>query len=370
MYKTTINSTDLKAITGKLGKIIQKNSITSIMESCLMNIDNGRARFIGLDMGYAIESTVPAIHGDAFAVAIHFAELDDAAGSVPPDVPMEFSIEGKGKEDATVTIKCGRDEFIIPGTQSHLFPKLPQADDAIKYVMDANFVADFTTARKFQSGPADLPSFHGSLVQFKDQKARMYATDRSTMFRSDTYDADGVPDSQVMMPPKTADMLGILKGDGAIALEFGEGSWGTLSTETTRIYCRLIEDNAPPYDLVLGKDVPGGFTFDVNAMMRSIRAACVGVNGCKDRTLLFTVSGDSLQIESASNEKSKKATTQLEIQSEGSPSFTIKFSPEALNTCIGNLSGTGTARHGNNNERHFLFSDESGDAVYLAMPLK
>lgn len=255
-------------------------------------------------------------------------------GDIVRKIPFgEITVEtDPGNNTATVTWE--RSRFVIHGFAAEDFPPLPEPVEASGYALSKAELRRMVKRTGFAVSHDDSrPVFTGILLNVEDAKIRFVATDgfRLAVAQGVLSGGQGEGKGEAIVPGRAlsevARVLGE-EGDGKVRVSLGENrAFFETDDGATRVVCRLIEGQFPPYKQV----IPKQFVTRVTCATQGL------LDACERASLIARDVGQAIKVEigsammviSASTPDVGIAREEIPIETQGD-ALEIAFNPRYL----------------------------------------
>lgn len=346
----------LKAVTGK--------TTMPILESILIEVENGIIKMTGNDMEMGIETILKGEIVREGSVLVDAKMFSEFVRKMPSD---EIIIE---TSDNSVVITSGKSEIKLAIKDKDEFPALPYIDKDKKVT-----VSQFTLREMIRQTIHSISTnessklMTGELFEIKDNEFKITSLDGyrisiRKVFLKESYDT-----IKVVIPGKTLnEITKIINGgiEEEINIYFTDRHV-LFEFDDTIVLSRLIEGEYYRIDQMLSGDYETKVSVNKSAIFGCIDRASLLIRESEKKPIVLNVTENNLRIEVNSSKGS--LDEHIDISKEG-PDIMIAFNPKFMIDALKVIDDEEITIYFINSKAPFFIKNDDGSYIYLIVPVK
>lgn len=342
---------NLKQALIQVGRTVPGRATLPILSHVLLRTDGGRLALTTADLEVATTQHIGARVDQDGAIALPAKMLRELVAAMPQE-RIDLIVE---KMEASLT--CGSRTLKLKGQDATEFPPVPTVEGPAVTVDVARAVCDVVHC--VASAP-DRPVLTGILLELRDGKLTLTGADGFRLGVA-AVPCDGeMPDT--IIPVRA--FLEAARLDGPIEIRCSEKAT-TFSTQDVTITAQNIIGTFPDYRQLIPKDSTTTATFQVDGMLREVKAASLIVKD-NSRIVRLVVGGDSIQVIARAEEIGEHSST-VEAQVRGEAAK-IAFNGVYLSDMLSHLKTGLVSMDVTSPSSPGLFRVDGRDTLYVVMP--
>ena len=281
------------------------------------------------DQEIGIRVKLPATVSEEGAMVMP-ARLGDIVRKIPFG---EITVETDATNN-TATVTWERSRFVIHGFSADEFPPLPELGETLGYTLSKAELRRMVRRTGFAVSHDDSrPVFTGVLLTMEEGTVRFVATDgfRLAVAEGPIAREQGQTEDEAIVPGRAlAEVARVLgeEGDGKVKVSLSDNRvFFESEGEGTRVVCRLIEGQFPPYKQVIPKQFVTRITCATQGLLDACERASLIARDL-GQAIKVEISGSTMVI-SASTPEVGNAREEVPIETQGD-ALEIAFNPRYL----------------------------------------
>jgi DNA polymerase III subunit beta len=361
--KLSCTRDDLVAKLGVVARAVSTRSAVQILSGVLLRAEEGELHLAATDMELSLRTSLDAQVEDEGSVVVPGRLLVDLARLLPAD---EVQIAHR-PEEGLVHIVCGNASYRLHTYASEDFPRLPAADAAATFAVDAGVLLE-TVAQVSRAASRDesRPVLTGVLARFEPGKLVMAATDSYRLSVKETPLEGSSSELEAIIPARAlAELARVATGMDELDLGVHENQVVFRAGDVT-LTTRRIDGQFPNYKQLLPETFEHIVTLPRTELLEIVRR--VSVMAQRNSPLRLRFAEGELRV-SAQTQDIGEATETLPVAWEGEP-MEIGFNPEFLREGIESVTTDDVQLKLISPLRPGLIEGEGDNFSYLIMPIR
>lgn len=307
---------------GTVSKAVSLKTTMPILECILMEASENQLTLIGNDMDMGIQTTMDAVIREEGTIAVNSKIFSEIIRKLPDD---DVYIETD--ETGTITIRCAKSKFSIPGQNGAEFPALPKVESENQFVISQGTFKDMIRQTIFSIAAEDSgrPILTGELIDVRDGYLHLVAVDgfRISMRRTPI---NSPIDFKVTVPGKALNEIHkILESEEEALMTVSfTGKYILFNMNDTLVVTRLLEGDFLQYQRNLNMEYTSKIRINKKDLQDSIDRAALISKESKNSPVRLEITSQNMVITSNTEKGSAYEEVALTIQGEG---LTIAFNP-------------------------------------------
>ncbi len=325
--KFVVSSAQLLKQLNALVGIIPSNPVLPILENFLLELENGELKVTANDLYVSMVMVVPVESSDFGAVAVPAKMFVDTLKNLP-EQPITVSVD---TENYTLSIQSEYGRYKITCENPDDYPQvqaLTDPDSSFQVSSDQLISAAAHTIFAVSSDEMK-PAMQGVYVHFSSNQMIFASTDSHRLVRyRQSYTGSEVK-STLLIPEKAFKQLqkALPSDNTPVSVNF-TGRHASFGFGKYVLYCRLIDEKFPDYEVVIPKNNDKKMVVDKAALVSSLRRLSIYANKNTNQIRL-TCSPNTLKIKAEDMDFSNEAHEALASEFEGED-FEIGFNAKLL----------------------------------------
>jgi DNA polymerase-3 subunit beta len=361
--KTTCARDDLVAKLGVVARAVSTRSAVQILAGVLLRAEAGELHLAATDMELSLRTSLEAQVEDEGSVVVPGRLLVDLARLLPAD---EVQITHR-PEEGLVHVVCGNASYRLHTYASEDFPRLPAAEAAPTFAVDAGVFLD-TVAQVSRAASRDesRPVLTGVLARFEPGKLVMAATDSYRLSVKETPLEGSTTELEAIVPARALTEL------SRVAAGMDEVDLGVLENQVVfragdvTLTTRRIDGQFPNYKQLLPETFEHVVTLPRTELLEIVRR--VSVMAQRNSPLRLRFAEGELRV-SAQTQDVGEATETLPASWDGE-AMEIGFNAEFLREGIESVTTDDVQLKLISPLRPGLIQGEGDEFSYLIMPIR
>jgi len=319
--KATISQELLSAGLRRVLNIVSTRTTLPALNNVLMECEDGKLVLTTTDLEVCIRTALEADVTEAGATTLPAKKFAQIIGSLPAG---DVSLSTDDKE--LTSISCLKSFFRIVGLADKEFPRDTEFSEEWGFTIPSDELKKSLAKVSYASSTDETRHvLNGILLSLRSGVLTIAATDgRRLALVERTLEGDGLPDGDVILPPKVVTELErTMPAGGDVTVRLSE-SRAAFSFGTTFVTSKLVEGTYPNYRQV----IPAEFTQSIGIPRETFAAVLNRVS------MVVTDSSSSARLRledgvmaiSATSNEFGEAKEPLDVSYEGTP-FEIAFNP-------------------------------------------
>lgn len=362
--KIICNKSDIVKSTNIVMKAVSNKTTMPILESILIEAENGTIKMTGNDMEMGIETIVKGDierYGKVLVEAKMFFEF---IRKMPSD---EIVIE---KRDNIAIITSGKSEIKLSIKDADEFPALPVIDKK-----DCISVSQFTLREMIRQTINSISTnessklMTGELFEIKDNVFKITSLDGYRISIRKVYLKDSYDDVKVVIPGKTLnEITKIISGgiEEEVNMYFTD-KHVLFEFDDTIVLSRLIEGEYYRIDQMLSGDYETKIIINKSTLSGCLDRASLLITDSDKKPIVINIKDNNLNIEVNSTYGSLDEN--IDIEKEG-PDIMIAFNPKFMLDALKVIDDEEISIYFINSKAPFFIRDDEGSYIYLIVPVK
>ena len=362
--KIVCTKSELVKRTGIVMKAVSSKTTMPILESILIEAQDGYIKFTGNDMEMAIETLVTGIIDEEGAVLVEARMFSEFVRKMPSD---EIVIES---DNNTVYVRSGKSEIKLAVKNKDEFPAINKVNKNNKIT-----VSQFTLREMIRQTIISISSnesnrlMTGELFEIKGNEFKVTSLDGFRISIRKVYLNESYNNVKVVIPGKTLneitkiisggieDMVNIYFDDKHVLFEFDD----------TIVLSRLIEGEYYRIDQMLSGDYETKISINKSQLYGSIDRASLLIREVEKKPIIINITDNNLKIEV--NTSLGSMDEDLDIEKNGTD-IMIAFNPKFMMDALKVIDDETIDIYFINSKAPFFIKDEEGNYIYLIVPVK
>ncbi|MFH0896075.1 MAG: DNA polymerase III subunit beta [Bacteroidota bacterium] len=313
-----------------LSGVINTNHTLPILSNFLFEVNKNELVITATDLDTTMSALIAVTSKEKGSVAIPSKILLDTLKTLPPDIPLAFTIDASFGID----ISAGEGKYRVAGQNANEFPKRPVVEGGSSLEMKSDILESAISKTLFATGNDELrPVMSGVFCQLSPESIMFVATDAHKLVRYTRTDVKSGAAKSFIIPKKPLIQLRNVLGtiDTVVKIEYNE-SMAFFSFENIELVCRLIEGKYPNYEAVIPKENPNKLLIDRTIFMNSLKRVSIFSNQSTHQVRL-KIAGNELTLSAEDIDYANSANERLTCQYDGNYmeiGFNSKFLYEML----------------------------------------
>ena len=361
--RITCSRDELTAKLAVVARAVSTRTAVQILGGVLLSADDGSVSLAATDMELSLRASLEAQVEGSGAVVVPGRLLVDLARLLPAS---EVTIEQRAKE-GVVHLSSGSYESRLNTYTAEDFPRLLDVESVERHEIDRGALLE-TIARVGRSASRDesRPVLTGVLVRFEPGELVMAATDSYRLSVKETPLSGSLPALEAIVPARALSELSRI-AQGAERVELGvHENQVVFGIDGTWLTTRRIDGQFPnPHQLV-----PESFEHEVGLPREELLEVVrrIAVMAQRNSPLRLAFREGELSVAARTQDVGEAKET-LPAPFAGEP-FEIGFNAEFLREGIESVTGDSVRMKLISPLRPCVLQGESGDFVYLIMPIR
>lgn len=292
--------------------VADKKATLPILGSALLRADRKTGLTVGAtDLTVSAVATLAAQVEKDGAIAIGARQIFDVVRELPGE-EVQMSVDTATRR---TTLRAGRAEFTLPGTDAKDYPKLPDPAEPGSKV-DATVLREMLQRTLFSAALDDTrPLFAAVLFESQGGKAICVSTDGHRLSKVGR-DLAGAPDCRGVLVPRKAvrEILGVLDGREAPVGLSVSGDRLAVRVDDVGLWVKLTEGSFVPYEQIIPTDFQIVAVVSRTDLMEAIRRATIMSDSKNSITL--TVADGLVRVE-VENPEAGNAKDEITARTKG-----------------------------------------------------
>jgi DNA polymerase-3 subunit beta len=328
----TVESSTLLHGLQKVSRVAPTRSTMPILNHILFSLDGNTLslRSTDIEITYTLNLDV---RGDMDgAVALPVRLLQEITTELP-EAELTFELG----DDHRVTLSTSAGTYQIVGRPPTDFPEAPELGPANTLVIKTDVLRRTVDKTAFAVSKDELkPALMGVLFELKNNELLAVATDGHRLVKYINTDFES-PDfeTRLIIPPKFLSLVQSFLDDGeTIDLSVGENHV-SVSTESARIYSRLINEQYPDYESVIPSGNDKIATMSSHELVNTVRRVSIFSNRTTHQ-VAYRLKPGLLQVYTEDPESSTSAKEEVLVDYDGEE-MTIGYNSIYLKDMLKNV---------------------------------
>ena len=335
--KLSIEKSELQRGLTRIQSIVEKRNTMPILANALL-VSSGKGKkgaleIAATDLEVGIRGVHPADVKKAGSVTASAKKLYEIVRELPDElVHIEVA------ENAYLTIRCARAEFVLAGSSAEEYPDLPSISPE-KMVNVQAIVLGQMIERTMYAASTDETRYNlnGVLLEIRKDsgKLRMVATDGHRLAYVDRdfgEEISGLSNGVIIPRKGLAELRRLVDEEDADEVEIGfEANSGLARKGDVTLVMRLIEGEFPNYAQVIPKDATRRVTLTTDVFAQALRRVSL-FSAERSRAVKLDLGNGSLVL-SSNNPDLGEAREEIDIDFAGE-TVSIAFNARYLMDCV------------------------------------
>lgn len=316
------NKNDLIKGVNIVSKAVSTKTTMPILECILLEANDQKVTLIGNDMDMGIQTTMDAIIKEEGIIAVNAKIFSEIIRKLPDD-----DIHFETDDANTITIRCAKSKFSIPGQNGEEFPALPQVESDNSFVISQGTFKDMIRQTIFSIAAEDSgrPILTGELIDVREGYLHLVAVDgfRISMRRTPI---NSPIDFKVTVPGKALNEIHkILESEeDALMTVMFTGKYIMFKMNDAIVVTRLLEGDFLQYQRNLNMECSTKVRINKKELLDSIDRAALISKESKNSPVRLEIQNQNLIITSNTEKGSAYEEVALSLEGDG---LTIAFNP-------------------------------------------
>lgn len=354
----------LQTVTG----IVDRKHSLPILSNVLIESDDNFIKFIATDLELQITTKSSKLDTSNFKLTTNARKLQDILRAIPGN--FEVSLENLNNQ---LILKAGRGVYNLHTLDANEFP-LININNNIKssLTLKQKDLFELLSQVQYSMAVQDIRYYlNGLLVQIKDGKLKLVATDGNRLAYSSIDIPEGLTNCDVIIPRKSVlELIKILNfPDNVITLDFLDDQVRFICNDTI-IISKLVDGKFPDYDKVIPLDNSIIIIINRLELLGALERVSILANE-KLRGVRFFIQSGLLKIV-CSNSEQEEAQEDIKVFYEGENieiSYNISYIMEMLRS-INSEDIQLSLSLGKSNKSTLFSIPENQNFKYIVMPMK
>lgn len=255
--------------------VISAHSTLPILYNVLVKTEKGQLSLVATDLSVSMKYCMNVETQKACASTFQARRLLNIIREMPSD-EIEVDIDEKD----VASINCGSSEYKVLGLSADEFPPLPSFESAKSFTMEQ---AVFKEMLKKTGYAASLDEsrqiLSGILLNFKDQKLTMVATDgRRLALVEQEVEIPGNSQTDIVIPTKAVnELIKVLGDEGTMKIQVLT-NLAAFDMGEILVVTKLIEGNYPNFRQVIPSQCEERVAVDRESLLAALRRVALMTN--------------------------------------------------------------------------------------------
>lgn len=362
--KIICNKSDIVKSTNIVMKAVSNKTTMPILESILIEAENGIIKMTGNDMEMGIETIVKGDIERDGKVLVEAKMFFEFIRKMPSN---EIVIE---KRDNIAIITSGKSEIKLSIKDADEFPTLPVIDKK-----DCISVSQFTLREMIRQTINSISTnessklMTGELFEIKDNVFKITSLDGYRISIRKVYLKESYDDVKVVIPGKTLnEITKIISGgiEEEVNMYFTD-KHVLFEFDDTIVLSRLIEGEYYRIDQMLSGDYETKIIINKSTLSGCLDRASLLITDSDKKPIVINIKDNNLNIEVNSTYGSLDEN--IDIEKEG-PDIMIAFNPKFMLDALKVIDDEEISIYFINSKAPFFIRDDEGSYIYLIVPVK
>jgi len=316
------NKNDLIKGVNIVSKAVSSKTTMPILECILLEASSQKLTLIGNDMDMGIQTTIDSIIKEDGIIAVNAKIFSEIIRKLPED---DIHIETDYSN--TITIRCAKSKFSIPGQNGAEFPALPKVESENNFVISQGTFKDMIRQTIFSIAAEDSgrPILTGELIDVREGYLHLVAVDgfRISMRRTPI---NCPMDFKVTVPGKALNEIHkILESEEeALMTVMFTGKYIMFKMNDAIVVTRLLEGDFLQYQRNLNMECSTKVRMNKKDLLDSIDRAALISKESKNSPVRLEIMDQNMIITSNTEKGSAYEEVALALEGDG---LTIAFNP-------------------------------------------
>lgn len=345
-----------------VSRAVSTRSAVQVLQGISLRAETGRLELAATDMELSLRASLEAEVSEEGAVVVPGRLLGEIARLLPAET---VSVTYR-PEEGSVQVESGSASYRIHTYSAEDFPRLPEAETAQTFSVDAPALLD-TVNRVSRSASRDesRPVLTGILVSFEGDKLVMAATDSYRLSVKET-ELVGAPQLEAIVPARALGELARI-GDGVDAIELGVlENQVVFQVDGVLLTTRRIDGQFPNYKQLLPETFEHEVRVAKDDLLEVVRR--VAVMAERNNPIRLRFSEGEVTV-SARTQDVGEARETLPVEFGGEP-LEIGFNAAFLRDGIESIEGDDLTLKLISPLRPVVLQGATPDFTYLIMPIR
>lgn len=368
--KFTITSSALYAQLLSISRVIVTKSAFPILDSFLLDVQEGKLVLTGSDNETRLSTEVPLISQEGTGkLAISSKMLIDGLKEVS-DQPVTFEVKGV---KVRVSYQNGQYELVAGNAEDYPAGSIPEEENSQKIIIASEVLKRGLSHTIFAVGNDELrPVMNGVYLDLTDKDITFVASDGHKLIKYTTSDACGSENGAFILPSKPGNLLKALlkNNEDQVKLTF-DGKQAQFIAPGLDLRCRLLEGRYPNYRSVIPTNNPFHVIVDRLSLVGALKRVQVFTSQ-ENNLVKLDISSDQILLTAQDLDFSIAGEERVICSYEGEPmkiGFKARFMIEQLLSCEAEQVQLQLADPSRPGVMIPVDSEENGELIMLLMPL-
>lgn len=315
---------------GRGVEVVQNVAETSLanpmIENVLVSASEGRVIFTGTNLSVSVQCTVPADVKVEGLVCVQAKVLANIARELPSGV-VDVKVEG-----SRITVICGKAVLNLSCLPADDYPSFSPVVEGEQVRFPADFLKKMLRRTLFATSSEEKRyELDGVKFELTASEARFVATDGRRMSLMRRAVELGIERASVLVPTRAlTEVARAFPDEGDIEMTLGERKIMFRGGDTT-ITSTLLNDNFPPYELILPKEPKIVFSIPRRPWLEAVRRVAVLSN--EKTSLIEMWISEGTMVLKGQRQQVGDAMDEVEVGYHGEP-FEVGYQAHFLNDML------------------------------------
>lgn len=362
--KIVCNKSDLVKSTNIVMKAVSSKTTMPILESILIEAENGYIKFTGNDMEMAIETIVKGEIEQEGTILVDAKMFYEFVRKMPSD---EIIVKS---DDNIITLTSGKSEIKLSLKDKDEFPAIKKIEKNNKIT-----ISQFTLREMIRQTIISISSnessrlMTGELFEINDNEFKITSLDGFRISIRKVYLNESYSPVKVVIPGKTLnEIIKIINGDiNDMVNIYFDDKHVLFEFDDTIVLSRLIEGEYYKIDQMLSGDYETKVTINKSQLFGSIDRASLLIRDSEKKPIIFNINEENVKVEI--NTSLGSMDENIDISKEGTD-IMIAFNPKFLMDALRVIDDEEINMYFINSKAPFFIKDDEGSYIYLIVPVK
>lgn len=334
MTKLVATGSDLHDAVSWASRVTPTRPVTPVLAGVLLDAEDDRLVVSGYDYETAATATLGVTVEEPGRILVSGRLLADIIKTVKASANITLACD-----EATVTIREGRSEWVLPALPVEDYPDLPDLGDPIGMV-EAGVFRDAVSRVSVAAGREDmLPMLTGIKLESDGQRLDLTATDRYRLATTTIlWQPAGDQPLDMLTPARLLDQAARAFRHDTDQVDIHHNRRGLgFATTTHRIVGRLLDVDYPKWRQLLPRDTTSRYvTVDTAELLAAVDKVAVAAG--RTPQIRLDISPDRIDVSTA--EDDNRARTDLPVVEQVGEPATIGLNPSYLRDAVNATGGS------------------------------
>lgn len=334
MTKLVATGSDLHGAVSWASRVTPTRSVTPVLAGVLLDTEDDQVTVSGYDYETAATARIGATVDEPGRVLVSGRLLADIVKTIKASANITLAYDG-----ATVTVREGRSEWMLPALPVEDYPQLPDLGDPIGMV-EAGVFRDAVSRVSVAAGREDmLPMLTGIKLASDGPRLDLTATDRFRLATTTIpWQPAGDQPLDMLAPARLLDQAAraFRRDTDQVSIHHSRQGLG-FATTTHRIIGRLLDVNYPRWRQLLPSDTTSRYvTIDTGELLAAVDKVAVAAG--RTPHIRLDIHPDRIDVSTA--EDDNRARTDIPVVEQVGEPTTIRISPSYLRDAVNAAGGS------------------------------